>query len=178
MGLLWHRRARVSRGMGRSLILNIGNCRKMLTFGPDGCIIYNVDGSNRGCRRDVPVAQPDRVFGYEPKGRGFESLQARHTPPDFIRSQVVFLCPEAKRCRIGDVGERFPPGFLRGRVGGGIPPGAPEGPLTWIGGRTVGRRADFGRGFFCRVVAIWRRMGYNWFTYQSVRREARPLAAI
>jgi hypothetical protein len=25
----------------------------------------------------VPVAQPDRVFGYEPKGQGFESLQAR-----------------------------------------------------------------------------------------------------
>ncbi len=29
----------------------------------------------------VPVAQPDRVFGYEPKGRGFESLQARHAKP-------------------------------------------------------------------------------------------------
>ena len=26
---------------------------------------------------DVLVAQLDRVFGYEPKGRGFESLQAR-----------------------------------------------------------------------------------------------------
>ena len=25
----------------------------------------------------VPVAQLDRVFGYEPKGQGFESLQAR-----------------------------------------------------------------------------------------------------
>ena len=25
----------------------------------------------------MPVAQLDRVFGYEPKGRGFESLQAR-----------------------------------------------------------------------------------------------------
>ena len=28
-------------------------------------------------KEHVPVAQPDRVFGYEPKGRGFESLQAR-----------------------------------------------------------------------------------------------------
>ncbi len=28
--------------------------------------------------RNVLVAQLDRVFGYEPKGRGFESLQARH----------------------------------------------------------------------------------------------------
>ncbi len=26
----------------------------------------------------APVAQLDRVFGYEPKGRGFESLLARH----------------------------------------------------------------------------------------------------
>ena len=25
----------------------------------------------------MPLAQPDRVFGYEPKGRGFESLMAR-----------------------------------------------------------------------------------------------------
>ena len=30
----------------------------------------------------VPVAQLDRVFGYEPKGRGFESLQARHKKRD------------------------------------------------------------------------------------------------
>ena len=27
--------------------------------------------------RYVPLAQPDRVFGYEPKGRGFESLMPR-----------------------------------------------------------------------------------------------------
>ena len=29
----------------------------------------------------VPVAQLDRAFGYEPKGRGFESLQARFLKP-------------------------------------------------------------------------------------------------
>lgn len=28
--------------------------------------------------KNVPVAQLDRVAGYEPVGRGFESLQARH----------------------------------------------------------------------------------------------------
>ena len=28
--------------------------------------------------QNAPVAQSDRVFGYEPKGRGFESLRARH----------------------------------------------------------------------------------------------------
>ena len=27
----------------------------------------------------APVAQLDRVLGYEPSGREFESLQARHT---------------------------------------------------------------------------------------------------
>ena len=27
----------------------------------------------------APVAQLDRVFGYEPKGREFESLRAHHT---------------------------------------------------------------------------------------------------
>ena len=32
--------------------------------------------------RNAPVAQLDRVFGYEPKGRGFESLQPyqKHHP--------------------------------------------------------------------------------------------------
>ena len=28
----------------------------------------------------APVAQLDRVLGYEPSGREFESLQARHSP--------------------------------------------------------------------------------------------------
>lgn len=27
----------------------------------------------------APVAQPDRAFGFEPKGRGFESLRAHHS---------------------------------------------------------------------------------------------------
>ena len=35
----------------------------------------------------MPVAQLDRVFGYEPKGRGFESLQARFNK---IKGFVVF----------------------------------------------------------------------------------------
>ena len=33
----------------------------------------------------VPLAQLDRVFGYEPKGRGFESLKARQTKGDGIQ---------------------------------------------------------------------------------------------
>jgi hypothetical protein len=31
----------------------------------------------------APVAQLDRAFGYEPKGREFESLRARHFFPRF-----------------------------------------------------------------------------------------------
>ena len=34
----------------------------------------------------MPVAQPDRVFGYEPKGQGFESLTARHNKVSFVSS--------------------------------------------------------------------------------------------
>ena len=30
-----------------------------------------------GTIKNAPLAQPDRVFGYEPKGQGFESLTAR-----------------------------------------------------------------------------------------------------
>ena len=40
----------------------------------------------------VPVAQPDRVFGYEPKGRGFESLRARHAKTPETSSSGVFPC--------------------------------------------------------------------------------------
>ena len=42
----------------------------------------------------VLVAQLDRVFGYEPKGRGFESLQARQNKTDIlkdVRFVLVYL---------------------------------------------------------------------------------------
>ncbi len=39
----------------------------------------------------APVAQPDRVFGYEPKGRGFESLLARHVVADYVSFATTFL---------------------------------------------------------------------------------------
>ena len=39
----------------------------------------------------VPLAQPDRVFGYEPKGRGFESLKARQKEaPIALRWVLLF----------------------------------------------------------------------------------------
>ena len=39
----------------------------------------------------MPVAQLDRVFGYEPKGRGFESLQARQNGTSFYIACSVFF---------------------------------------------------------------------------------------
>ena len=42
------------------------------------------------------VAQPDRVFGYEPKGRGFESLPARQTRKTPIGG-VFFVLVTTKR---------------------------------------------------------------------------------
>ena len=40
-------------------------------------------------QRYVLVAQPDRVFGYEPKGRGFESLLTRQKKT--IAKAIVFF---------------------------------------------------------------------------------------
>ena len=41
--------------------------------------------------RYAPVAQLDRVFGYEPKGRGFESLLAYQINRFFRKDEPVFL---------------------------------------------------------------------------------------
>ena len=42
--------------------------KKVLTNNPSRDTIMNVENTN------AALAQLDRVFGYEPKGRGFESL--------------------------------------------------------------------------------------------------------
>ena len=63
--------------------------------------------STFGKELHVPVAQPDRVFGYEPKGRGFESLRARHNrlkamlSGDFfaLREDVVPRWSAQRQCR-------------------------------------------------------------------------------
>ena len=39
----------------------------------------NIVNASKKANIYVLVAQLDRVFGYEPKGQGFESLQARQT---------------------------------------------------------------------------------------------------
>ena len=43
------------------------------------------------------VAQLDRVFGYEPKGRGFESLLAYQKKTNICKMFVFFLCHEGIR---------------------------------------------------------------------------------
>ena len=41
----------------------------------------------------MPLAQPDRVFGYEPKGRGFESLKARQKEAPIAFAMGASFCP-------------------------------------------------------------------------------------
>ena len=43
------------------------------------------------CIRNAPLAQLDRAFGYGPKGRGFESLKARHVGAKFALLRLIFL---------------------------------------------------------------------------------------
>ena len=40
---------------------------------------------------DAPVAQLDRVTGYEPVGQGFESLPAYQEKPVFSKEKAGFL---------------------------------------------------------------------------------------
>ena len=54
--------------------------------------------------RVAPVAQLDRVLGYEPRGRGFESCRARHPcikEVCFLRGTGLFYCPSRIACLKG-----------------------------------------------------------------------------
>ena len=42
------------------------------------------------------VAQLDRVSGYEPEGRGFESLPARQEKSSFVRMEIFCYTEENK----------------------------------------------------------------------------------
>lgn len=44
---------------------------------------------------NAPVAQLDRVLGYEPRGRGFESCRARHIFKGLDESLTPFFFPSA-----------------------------------------------------------------------------------
>ena len=52
--------------------------KKTLDFGAHTVVLYKTVSENIADENILyaPVAQLDRVFGYEPKGRGFESLLA------------------------------------------------------------------------------------------------------
>ena len=47
--------------------------------------------SGLGKTANAPVAQLDRVFGYEPKGQGFESLAARQKRSDTSVLLLFFI---------------------------------------------------------------------------------------
>ena len=66
---------------------NFLSCKKIKLFFKKGLTKRNKCGIISRYEKNVyvPLAQPDRVFGYEPKGRGFESLKARQTKEDGIQ---------------------------------------------------------------------------------------------
>ena len=45
----------------------------------------------------APVAQLDRAIGFEPIGRGFESLRARQKAPQSVESRSKFLADSISR---------------------------------------------------------------------------------
>ena len=63
--------------------------KKCLTkFSPGGIINKLIENSTI---QDALVAQLDRVTGYEPVGRGFESLQARQKQISLHESAGIFV---------------------------------------------------------------------------------------
>ena len=54
------------------------------------------------------VAQLDRVFGYEPKGRGFESLRARHVVASYVSLATTFYASHEKSSRAHSAAPPFP----------------------------------------------------------------------
>ena len=71
-------------------------CSYRLTFGQSKWIIRALAatacGIIKATRFQAPVAQLDRVSGYEPEGRRFESFRARHIAPR-ATTQWLFVFP-------------------------------------------------------------------------------------
>ena len=69
------------------------NLEKNKTFFQKGVDKRNQMRYNIKVRKNVyvPLAQPDRVFGYEPKGRGFESLKARQKEAPIAKRWVLLF---------------------------------------------------------------------------------------
>ena len=87
----------VSLLLQKTIIRNIKNgCIyifiKDLTFHLYPCKIHNVAGmGNQNVTMNVRLAQLDRAFGYGPKGREFESSNAREGKPRKYNVYEVFL---------------------------------------------------------------------------------------
>ena len=72
-------KARQIKGLGNSGLKNIfKKLANLLLIFRFGCA--NIVGQSK----NALLAQLDRVFGYEPKGQGFESLTARHNTYPYL----------------------------------------------------------------------------------------------
>ena len=68
----------------------------------DILIIAYYNNTTLRASQHAPVAQLDRVFGYEPKGRGFESLLAYHVGASFVSLAPTFFKVRARSRRCSD----------------------------------------------------------------------------
>ena len=75
-------------------------------------IIYERSKNTAEC---APVAQLDRVFGYEPKGRGFESLSARHAAASQLLAAALLLSIYKMQRRFKLILERCRYGVIKNR---------------------------------------------------------------
>ena len=85
--------SRMDRQAGRKFFCFFGEKRI------DILIIAYYNNTTLRASQHAPVAQLDRVFGYEPKGRGFESLLAYHVGASFVSLAPTFFKVRARSRR-------------------------------------------------------------------------------
>ena len=67
------------------------NCFDSMPCQSDIIAPGNLKNTEQCCPVLAPVAQLDRVLGYEPRGRGFESCRARHSMRFFTGPHFLFV---------------------------------------------------------------------------------------
>ena len=75
---------------GGCLLIKFGRSARKILDKPHPVWYYS-RASSRCFYKCALVAQLDRVFGYEPKGRGFESLRAHQAGAKFALLRLIFL---------------------------------------------------------------------------------------
>ena len=75
---------------GGCLLIKFGRSARKILDKPHPVWYYS-RASSRCFYKYALVAQLDRVFGYEPKGRGFESLRAHQAGAKFALLRLIFL---------------------------------------------------------------------------------------